>query len=213
MATLRLVVLVSGRGSNMRAIATAIEEGRLDAEIVGVFSDKQFAPALDIARDHGIPAFWVNPRDYANRLEFDRALFAHVDALNPDVIVCAGFMRIMSAEVVRVRSDRMINIHPSLLPKFKGLHTHRSAIEAGETEHGASVHILTEDLDGGPVLMQGRVSVHPGDTEESLAERVLQVEHELLVTTLNEWQKGHFKFHSPQLLYRGEVLEYPLQLR
>ena len=210
--TLRLVILVSGRGSNFRAISDAINRGELDAEIVAVFSDKKLAPALDIARERNIPAIAINPKDYADRLAFDRVFFAEIAKFDPDLIVCAGYMRIMSGEVVREFSDRMINIHPSLLPKFKGLHTHRLAIEAGEKEHGASVHIVTEDLDGGPVLMQARVPVLPDDTEDTLAERVLQVEHHLLVTCLNEWQKGHLNFDGHKLTYRDSLLKSPLDL-
>lgn len=212
MSTLRLVILVSGRGSNFRAISDAINRGELDAEIVAVFSDRKLAPALDIARERNIPAIAISPKNYADRLDFDRAFFAEIAKFNPDLIVCAGYMRILSGDVVRACKTPIINIHPSLLPKFKGLHTHRSAIEAGDEEHGASVHIVTEDLDGGPVLTQVRVPVFPGDSEESLAERVLQVEHHLFVTTLNEWQKGHFKYTPPQVLYRGRLLEYPLDL-
>ena len=207
---LKLVVLASGRGSNLQAIVNAIERGQLHAKLLAVFSDKADANALNIARAAGAQAIHVDPKLFGSRVAFDEALFTQVEQLEPDLIVLAGFMRILSAGVVERNAGRMINIHPSLLPKHKGLHTHRQAIESGDSEHGASVHLVTAELDGGPVLAQARVCVLPDDTEETLASRVLSVEHPLLIACLNEWQRGYFRYAAPQLLYRERVLECPL---
>ncbi len=180
----RLAVLVSGEGTNLKAILDACAAGMLAAEVVGVFSDRRNAPALARARTAGVPATALTPRDFSDRDAFDAALFAAVDAVRPDWIVCAGYMRLIGAVHVRARQGRMLNLHPSLLPAFKGLDTHRRALDAGVTEHGASVHCVTPDLDDGPVLAQARVPVLPDDTPASLAARVRAVEHPLLLGTL-----------------------------
>ncbi|MBK8285325.1 MAG: phosphoribosylglycinamide formyltransferase [Ahniella sp.] len=185
MATFRLAVLASGRGSNLKALLDAIQAGTLPAEVVGVFGDKQSAGALEIARSAGIPAHCFSPRSFPDRTSFDRALFAAVDACAPDLIVLAGFMRILSPDVVAARPGRLINIHPSLLPKYPGLHTHQRALEAGDTEHGATVHWVTADLDAGPVIAQARLAIGPADTAETLAARLLPLEHELLVRVVS----------------------------
>ncbi|WP_226468916.1 phosphoribosylglycinamide formyltransferase [Luteimonas panaciterrae] len=181
---LRLAVLASGRGSNLQALIDAIAAGELAAEIVGVYSDKADAGALQRARDAGIPAYAITPKQFATRAEFDAALFTRIDAATPDLIVCAGYMRLITGHVVEARRGRIINIHPSLLPAFKGLHTHAQALAAGVPEHGASVHFVTADLDGGPVIAQARVPVLPGDNMETLSARVLAEEHPLLVETV-----------------------------
>lgn len=180
----RLAVLASGEGSNLQAILDACARGELAAEVVGVFSDRTTAGAVARAQRAGVPAMILRPRDYPDRACFDAALFAAVAAARPDWIVCAGYMRLIGAAQVRTNAGRMINLHPSLLPAFKGLDTHRRALAAGVTEHGASVHCVTADLDGGPVLAQARVPVLPEDSPESLAARVRGVEHPLLVGTL-----------------------------
>ena len=185
MATFRLAVLASGRGSNLKALLDAIAAGTLAAEVVGVFSDKRSAGALEIARSAGIPVQCFSPRDFPDRASFDRALFAAVDACAPDLIVLAGFMRILSPDVVAARPGRLINIHPSLLPKYPGLHTHQRALEAGDAEHGATVHWVTADLDAGPAIAQARLSIGPEDTADTLAARLLPLEHELLVRVVS----------------------------
>ena len=189
-APLRLAVLVSGRGSNLQAILDAIAAGELDAVVAGVFSDRASAQALQRARAAGILATALAPRDYGSREAFDAALFAAIDQVAPDLIVCAGYMRLIGAAAVAPRTGRIVNIHPSLLPAFKGLHTHRQALAAGVPEHGASVHYVTAELDGGPVIAQARVPVLPGDDESALAGRVLAREHPLLVATLRLFAQG-----------------------
>lgn len=210
-APLRLAVLVSGRGSNLQAILEAIARGALDAVVVGVFSDRASAPALQRAREAGIPAQALSPRDFASRAAFDAALFAAVDATQPDLVVCAGYMRLIDASAIAPRTGRIINIHPSLLPAFKGLHTHRQALAAGVTEHGASVHFVTAELDGGPVIAQARVPVLPGDDEETLSARVLAREHPLLVATLRLFAGGAVALREDGVQI-GDERAVPLQL-
>ena len=211
-ARLRLAVLASGRGSNLQAILDAIARGELPADVAAVFSDRPQSLALQRARDAGIEALAVVPSGFDNRSQFDEHLFSRIDAVHPDVIVCAGYMRLISADAVEARSGRMINIHPSLLPAFKGLHTHRQALAEGATRHGASVHFVTADLDGGPVIAQAAVDVRPGDSEASLAARVLDVEHPLLVATLKLFAARRVGLVAGAVTLDGEALRAPLQL-
>lgn len=175
----RLVVLISGNGSNLQAIIDAIDAGRLAASVAAVVSNRKDAGGIERARRAGIPVRVIAHGDFACRAQFDDALAEAIEAFTPDLVILAGFMRILGAAFIRRFDRRILNIHPSLLPRFKGTHTHRRAIEAGETEHGATVHVVTEDLDDGPVVSQVRVPVLPGDDEETLATRVLDREHEL----------------------------------
>lgn len=189
----------------------AIAEESLAAEIVGVFSDRANAPALARARDAGIHARALDPKAYASRVAFDTALFAQVDATEPELIVCAGYLRLIDAQVVDLRRGRMINIHPSLLPAFKGLRTHRQALDAHATEHGASVHFVTADLDGGPVIAQVRVAVLPDDSVVTLSARVLAREHPLLVETVRWLAAGRIVLAEDSVHVDG-VVRGPLQL-
>lgn len=179
MSKARLVILISGRGSNMQSIIRAIAAGELDAQIVAVISNCADAAGLQAAAAAGIKTQTINHRDFASREAFDHELANAIDGYLPDYVVLAGFMRILTADFVDHFAGKLINIHPSLLPKFKGLHTHQRAIEAGETEHGASVHFVTAELDDGPVILQAKVPVLNNDTPESLAARVLVEEHKL----------------------------------
>lgn len=210
--TLRIAVLASGRGSNLQAILDAVAWGRLDAEVIGVWSDRRQALALERAHNAGIPAHAVRPRDHADRSSHDAALFGAIDAAQPDLIVCAGYMRLIGAEAVDARPGRMINIHPSLLPLFKGLDTHQQALDAGVAEHGASVHFVTADLDGGPVLAQARIPVLPGDDAARLAARVLEREHPLLIETLRWIAAGRLALADHRVELDGAPLSAPLQL-
>jgi len=207
----RIAVLASGRGSNLQALLDAIDDGSLQAEIVGVFSDRSKAVALQRARDAGIPARSLAPKRYPGRADFDAAMFAAVEEACPDLVVCAGYMRLISAEAVDARPGRMINIHPSLLPAFKGLHTHQQALDAGVAEHGASVHFVTADLDGGPVIAQARVPVLPGDDADALAARVLEREHPLLVETVRWLAAGRVRLSEGAVHVDGAA-SAPLQL-
>ncbi|HVI26198.1 MAG TPA: phosphoribosylglycinamide formyltransferase [Xanthomonadaceae bacterium] len=208
----RIAVLASGRGSNLQALLDASGSGALRARVVGVFSDKADAPALQRARDAGVRAESLSPRDFGSRLAFDQALFERVDAARPDLIVCAGYMRLISEAAIAPRAGRIVNIHPSLLPAFKGLKTHAQALAAGVPEHGASVHFVTPDLDGGPVIAQARVPVLAGDDAAALAARVLAREHPLLVATIGLFARGRVALVDDAVTVDGKPLQTPLQL-
>jgi phosphoribosylglycinamide formyltransferase-1 len=209
---MRLAILASGRGSNLLAILDAIARKQLNATVAGVFSDKADAPALQHARDAEVPARSLSPKGFASRADFDEHLFSLVDAVQPDLIVCAGYMRLISDGAVAARTGRMINIHPSLLPEFKGLRTHQQALDAGARMHGASVHFVTPELDGGPVIAQARVAVEAGDDAGTLAERVLRREHPLLLATLQQLAEGRIALNDHRVHYNGHPLASPLQL-
>jgi len=209
---LRLAVLASGAGTNLQALIDAIASGALDADIVGVFSDKPKSLALQRAREAGLPAAALSPKSFASRAAFDAAFFAAVDEAQADLIVCAGYMRLIAAVEVEARPGRMINLHPSLLPAFKGLHTHQQALDAGVAEHGASVHVVTADLDGGPVIAQARVPVRPGDDADILAARVREVEHPLLVDVVRLIGEGRLSLRDGRIHLNGASLHAPLQL-
>lgn len=208
----RIAVLASGAGTNLQALIDAIASGGLAARIVGVFSDKPKSPALQRARDAGLPSKALSPKAYDSRVAFDAAFFAAVDRARPDLIVCAGYMRLISAAEVEARPDRMINLHPSLLPAFKGLHTHQQALDAGVAEHGASLHVVTADLDDGPVIAQARVPVLPGDDADTLGARVRGVEHPLLVDAVRLLGEGRLSLRGGRIHLNGEALIAPLQL-
>ncbi len=208
----RLAVLASGRGSNLQAIIDAVADGRLDARVAGVFGDRPKAFALERARDAGIEARALRPRDFADRDGFDAALFNEVASVQPDFIVCAGYMRLLGAAALEPWAGRIINIHPSLLPDFKGLDTHARAIAAGVAEHGASVHFVTPDLDGGPVIAQARVPVLPGDDADTLAARVLETEHPLMLAVLQLLCAGRITLCDTVVELDGQPLPAPLQL-
>jgi phosphoribosylglycinamide formyltransferase-1 len=174
-----IVILISGRGSNMEAVVRAAQSEGWPARIAAVISNRPDAGGLAFAQAHGIPTAVVPSKDFASRAGFDAALQQEIDRFTPDLVVLAGFMRILTAPFVEHYAGRMLNIHPSLLPAFPGLATHRQAIEAKVLEHGATVHFVTAELDHGPVVAQARVAVLPGDTEDTLAARVLVEEHKL----------------------------------
>ena len=172
-----IVILISGRGSNMEAIVRAQQAEGWPARIAAVISNKPDAAGLAFAQSHGIPIAVVDHKAHASREAFDAALQEVIDSFQPDLVVLAGFMRILTVPFVEHYAGRMLNIHPSLLPLFPGLHTHRQALAAGVEEHGATVHFVTAELDHGPSVLQARIRVAPGDTEESLAARLLEQEH------------------------------------
>ncbi|URX62978.1 phosphoribosylglycinamide formyltransferase [Luteibacter anthropi] len=204
---LRVAALASGRGSNLAALIAA----RLPVEFVLVGSDKARAGALAVAAEAGIPTMHLSPRDFPDRVAFDRALFGKVAEAKPDLLVLAGYMRIIDGSVVAGWAGRAINIHPSLLPKYRGLHTHRQCLEAGDAEHGASVHFVTAELDGGPVIAQARIPVLAGDTEESLAERLLVQEHRLLPAVVLAMAAGRLSWSNGPM-FDGHPLKAPLSL-
>jgi phosphoribosylglycinamide formyltransferase-1 len=207
---LPIVVLISGNGSNLRAIARQAETGTLPVEIRAVVSDRADAPGLAWAADHGLHTVVVPARAFEDRAEFDTALAAEVDRHAPRLVVLAGFMRVLGAGFVDRYAGRLLNIHPSLLPRHRGLHTHRRAIEAGDRVHGASVHFVTRELDGGPVVLQARVPVRDDDDEASLAARVLAQEHRIYPECIGWFAAGRLACRDGRVLLDGRELEAPL---
>lgn len=211
---LRVAVLASGRGSNLQALIVARDAGQLPVDFVLVGSDKADAGALQLAKDACIPTLALNPKSFATRRDFDVELFRQLDASGADVLVLAGFMRIIDGEALKPWVGRMINIHPSLLPKYRGLHTHKRALEAGDMEHGASVHYVTAELDGGPVIAQATIDIRPGDDEVQLAQRLLIFEHQLLPAVLRLIAEGRLSLLPPdRIALDGKPRDEPLQLR
>lgn len=175
----RLVVLISGSGTNLQALIDARDAGALPADIRLVLSNRADAAGLERARAAGIPTAILSHRDFDNREAFDAAMIGRIDAAGADTVVLAGFMRILSSLFVRHYAGRLVNIHPSLLPRYPGLNTHQRALEAGDTEHGCSIHFVTDELDGGPVIAQARVPVLANDNAGTLSKRVQTAEHQL----------------------------------
>jgi phosphoribosylglycinamide formyltransferase-1 len=208
----RIAILASGRGSNLAALLDARERGELPVEFVLVGSDKAGAGALRLAEAANIPTLALDPRNYPDRRAFDLDLFARIAASGAEWLVLAGYMRILDGEALRPWVGRMINIHPSLLPKYRGLHTHRRALEAGDVEHGASVHFVTAELDGGPVIAQARLRIEPGDDELRLAQRLLSLEHRLLPAVLALLAEGRLQWNGHAPLFDGQPLPAPLRL-
>lgn len=209
---LRLAVLASGRGSNLQALLDAIAAGRLDADVAGVFSDKPRAGALDRARAAGVPAFAASPHDHPTREAHDEALFSAVARVQPDLIVCAGYLRIIGAAALARFEGKMLNIHPSLLPKYPGLDTHARVLAAGDAEHGASLHVVIPALDAGPLLAQVRVPVCAGDDPAALAARLLPREHALLVAGVGAIAAGRLRLDRDTAWYDDRPLARPLRL-
>jgi phosphoribosylglycinamide formyltransferase-1 len=206
---LRLAVLISGRGSNMVAIARACEQGRIGARIACVISDHVDAGGIGRAKQLGLATVVVDLNSFRgpsglDRRAFEAALSEAIDASEPDLIVLAGFMRILSPEFVRRYEGRMLNIHPSLLPSYKGLHTHERVLAAGEREHGASVHFVTAELDGGPVVLQGRVPVLPDDDATRLSARVNELEWTLYPTVIGWIADGSLRWTPSGPVRRSE---------
>ncbi|QKK02013.1 MAG: phosphoribosylglycinamide formyltransferase [Pseudomonadota bacterium] len=208
----RLVVLISGRGSNCRSILRAIEHGRLRARIAAVVSDRPQAAGLGQAAGAGLDTVVCDRRRYPDRDGFEQALLAAIDGFAPDWLVLAGFMRVLGAVFVDRYAGRLVNIHPSLLPAYRGLDTHRRVIEAGEREHGASVHFVIPRLDAGPVISQARIAVGPDDSPDQLAERLLSQEHRLYPATLALLLNHRVELADGQIHIDNHRLHAPLLL-
>ncbi len=206
----RLAILLSGRGSNMEAIARACASGEIGAEVAVVLSDRAAAPGLELARSLGLAAAAVPREAFADRDGFEAALRSEIDARNPHLLVLAGFMRVLGTAFVEAYAGRLLNIHPSLLPRHKGLATHQRVLAAGELEHGASVHFVTAELDGGPVVLQGRVPVQPGDDVATLSARVQRCEHRIYPKAVQWFASGRLRCGSDGVELDGRPLERPL---
>lgn len=204
-----VVVLISGNGSNLQALIDAVQTGRVHARIAAVISNRPDAYGLQRATTAGIPAEMLDHTGFDSREAFDQALQEQIDSFQPDLVVLAGFMRILTPAFVTHYTGRMLNIHPSLLPLYKGIHTHRRVLEDGGSEHGVSVHFVTPELDGGPVIMQAKVPVLPSDTEDSLAQRVHVQEHVIYPRVVKWFVEGRLKLVNNQVVLDGSVLTRP----
>lgn len=214
--SLRLVVLISGSGSNLQAILDACGQtggpARIKARVVGVLSNRAEALGLARAARAGVATSVLDHTGYADRDAFDQAMAGVIDRWQPDIVVLAGFMRILTAGFVQHYQGRLLNIHPSLLPRHKGLHTHRRALEAGDAEHGCSVHFVTPELDGGPVIAQAVMRVVAHDTEATLAERVHLAEHRLYPAVLGWLADQRLQYRDEQPWLDGQQLTQPVRL-
>ncbi|REL29382.1 phosphoribosylglycinamide formyltransferase [Thalassotalea euphylliae] len=189
----RILVLISGSGTNLQAIIDACKSPDYPGQVVGVLSNKADAYGLERAANANIATTTLSHRDFATREAYDDALMAAIDKYQPDVVVLAGFMRILTPAFVQHYQGRLVNIHPSLLPKYQGLNTHQRAIDAGDDEHGVSVHFVTEELDGGPVILQAKVPVFENDTADELAARVHEQEHRIYPLVVKWLCQGRLK--------------------
>ncbi len=208
-AQLPVVVLISGRGSNLQAIIEQQQRGDLPVDIRAVISSRPGAQGLDRARDAGLPAVIVDPGRFPARALFEKALMEEIDARAPALVVLAGFMLVLGSDFVRHYSGRLINVHPSLLPQFKGLHTHERALQAGVRYHGASVHFVTPDVDGGPVIIQAQVEVRADDNAQTLAVRVLKEEHRILPEAIRWFAQGRLGLEQGRALLDGRPCMHP----
>ena len=202
----RIVVLISGSGTNLQAIIDACKSSEYPGEVVGVISNKADAYGLTRAQNADIPVSTLSHKDFDSREAYDLSLIDTIDQYKPDVVVLAGFMRILTPAFVQHYLGRLLNIHPSLLPKYQGLNTHQRAIDAGDKEHGVSVHFVTEELDGGPVILQAKVPVFEQDTADDLASRVHQQEHRIYPLVVKWLCQGRLSMRNEQAILDEHVL-------
>lgn len=207
----RAVVLISGSGSNLQAFIEQIKSGDLPLDIVLVISNKHDAYGLTRASNAAIATSTIDHRDFDSRATFDQALMREIDAVQPDLIILAGFMRILTAEFVNHYHNRLVNIHPSLLPKYPGTNTHQRAIDAGDQWHGASIHFVVPEVDAGPVIVQGRLSVGSDDTKNSLQQRIHKIEHALYPLALKWFAENRLTIEVNKVLLDGESSTQQLQ--
>lgn len=207
-----IVVLVSGRGSNLQALIDAQRRGEIAGSIRAVISNRPEAYALERARRAGIAVAVIDHTKFSHRAAFDRELLARIELYQPELIAMAGFMRILTPESIARFEGRMLNIHPSLLPEFRGLDTHRRALAAKVKHHGASVHFVTNDLDAGPVIIQAKIEIKSTDDPESLATRVLQREHVIYPRAVNWFCEGRLRLVASTVHMDGAPLKNPIML-
>lgn len=210
MKTASLVVLISGDGSNLQAIIDAIKARQIDARIDAVISNVADAGGLERARRENIPTHVIDHKDYGSRESFDAAMIEIIDAVEPQLVILAGFMRILSELFIRHYAGRLINIHPSLLPRYKGLNTHQQAIDNKDKIHGASVHYVSHELDSGPVVLQTEVDVDASDDAATLAARVLRQEHIIYPMAIKLHLDGRIQLDDERLLLDGNEMKTPL---
>lgn len=205
-ATGDVVVLLSGTGSNLQALIDSTLTGDSPVRIAAVISNRSDAYGLQRARDAGIQTRSLDHKAFEGREAFDQALIELIDAFDPKLVVLAGFMRILSADFVRHYEGRLLNIHPSLLPRYKGMHTHQRALDAGDSEHGCTVHFVTEELDGGPLVVQAVVPVESGDSAQTLAQRVHTQEHRIYPLAVRWFVEGRLILGEQGALLDGQLL-------
>lgn len=208
----RVVVLISGSGTNLQALIDGQLNQTLAIDIVGVISNRPDVAGLERAEKVGIPTKVLDHKSFDSREEFDWQMEREIIKFDPDLVVLAGYMRIMTPELVKAFEGKMLNIHPSLLPNYPGLHTHRRALENGDAEHGSSVHFVTEVLDGGPLIAQSRITINDDDTEQTLGERIKLIEHKLYPQVVQWFAEGRLSFKNNQTFFDGEKLEQPKQV-
>ena len=211
-APLGLAVIISGRGSNMLAIARACQRGDIPARVLRVIADRDGAAGLDGARQLGLATRLIPAKNFPDRAAFDAALAAEIDASGAQLVVLAGFMRILTPGFTERYAGRLLNIHPSLLPEYKGLHTHERVLAAGEQFHGVTVHFVTAELDGGPLLLQARIAVRPGDTPDTLSARIQQREHIIYPRVIGWIASGRLRWRDGQPWLDGAPLRQPVIL-
>jgi phosphoribosylglycinamide formyltransferase-1 len=202
-----IIILISGNGSNLQAFIEAQKAADFGGEIVAVISNKADAFGLSRAESAGIPALSVQHSDYPSRESFDQALADEINRFKPDLIILAGFMRILTAGFVAEFRGRLLNIHPSLLPKYPGLHTHKRALENNDEYHGTTVHFVTEELDGGPLVAQAKTRLSTDDTEEQLLSRIQTLEHQLYPSTVKMLLKGQIELKQDDVYFENNKLE------
>ena len=205
----RTVILISGSGTNLQSFIDKVAAGELDLDLRLVFSNRPDAFGLERASKAGIPTACIEHGDFADRESFDRAVAAVIDEYDPELIILAGFMRILSPWFVRHYEGKVLNIHPALLPKYPGLNTHQRALDSGDEWHGSTVHFVTEELDGGPLIIQAQVPVLPGDDPEILAARVLRQEHRIYPRAVQWFAQGRLRLNGGRVLLDGQPLDGP----
>ncbi|HEX7026284.1 MAG TPA: phosphoribosylglycinamide formyltransferase [Gammaproteobacteria bacterium] len=210
---LKIVVLISGNGSNLQALIDAAATPGCAFDIAAVISNRDDAFGLHRAQRADIPHHCIAHRAFPDRDAFDQAMIETIDRYQPGLIVLAGFMRILTPAFIRHYRDRMLNIHPSLLPKYRGLHTHQRALEAGDALHGMSIHFVTEELDSGPVVLQAELSIQPEDTPDGLAARVQHLEHIYYPRVVDWYAAGRLRMAGNLAVFDGQPLEKPLYYR
>ncbi len=210
-AATNIVVIISGNGSNLQAIIDAIERGQVNARISLVISNNPNAFGLSRAQSHGLTSQVIDHRDFAERTLFDQALLQTVESCQPDYVVLAGFMRILGTDFIQTYKNRIINIHPSILPHYKGLNTHQRALDNGELEHGVSIHIVTAELDNGPVLLQGRYPIEAGDSVADLQQKGHQLEHHMYPQLLQWLCAGDMQISRDSIVFKQQELHEPVE--
>ena len=206
----KTAILISGSGTNLQAFIDRVEEGQLDIDVVVVFSNKPGAFGLTRARNAGITTACIEHGDFESRELFDRAVAAELDQYEPELIILAGFMRILSPWFVRHYEGKVLNVHPALLPLYPGLDTHQRVLDAGDSHHGSTVHFVTEELDGGPRIVAGRLAINAGETADELRHRVQAVEHQVYPQAAQWFGEGRVEYRDGQAYFDGNLLEEPV---